>query len=136
MQTFKLVKPRHPVGDGAERGSVTLQTVIALPVVILFTFGILQAAFWMNAQNMAQAAASSAYSAAKAYNAGNSAGEAAANKIIATSSDFKGASVQINRGPTSVTVTVTGTTNSPIPGWGGPGVKATVSGPTERWVSP
>jgi Flp pilus assembly protein TadG len=136
MQTSKLTTPRHHERDRAERGSVTLQNVIAFPVVILFTFGILQAAFWMNAQNMAQAAAAAGYSAAKAYTANDTQGQAVANQIIASSSDLRGAGVQITRGPTSVTVTVSGTTNSPIPGWGGPGVRATVTGPTERWVAP
>ncbi|GAA4660146.1 TadE/TadG family type IV pilus assembly protein [Arthrobacter cryoconiti] len=116
---------------------MSLQGVILFPVFIVLIFGILQGAFWMHAQNLAQAAASSGYSSAKSYNAGDGAGQSAASDILANgSSSIHNTNVSISRSGTSVTVTVTGSGPSILPGWGGPGVRATVSGPIERWVNP
>jgi Flp pilus assembly protein TadG len=136
MATTSNTQLRHRLpGDGAERGSVSLQGVILYPVFILLIFGILQTAFWMHAQNIAQSAASAGYAGAKAFNSSSDAGQSGAYNVLAGTTDtLRNQNVQVARSATSVTVTVTGTGPSIVPGWGGPAVKATVSGPLERWV--
>lgn len=136
MVTPNHVQPHRVANGGAERGSMSLQSVILYPCFILLIFGILQGAFWMHAQNLAQSAASSGYSSAKSYNAGDGDGQSAASDILSNgSSSISNTNVIISRSGTSVTVTVTGLGPSILPGWGGPGVSATVSGPIERWVN-
>lgn len=131
------VQPHRLHRGGAERGSMSLQAVILFPVFIVLIFGILQGSFWMHAQNLAQSAASSGYSSAKSYNAGDGAGQSAASAILSNgASSIRNTNVSISRSGTNVTVTVTGLGPSILPGWGGPGVSATVSGPIEQWVNP
>lgn len=136
MATTPNTQLRHLVpGDGAERGSVTLQAVILYPAFIMLIFGILQASFWMHAQNVAQGAATAGYSAAKAYQASSDAGQSGANTALSGTTDtLRNPDVQISRSATRITVTITGTGPSIVPGWGGPAVTAVVSGPMERWV--
>ena len=118
-----------------ERGSVTLENVIVLPAVILVLFGSFQAAFWMNARNIAGAAADAAYSAARAYQALPTAGETAAGRVLA-SNRLDAARVSVQKSATTVTVTVTGSSGTIVPGWGGPEVSATRTGPVERVTQP
>jgi len=120
--------------DG-ERGSITLENVIVLPAVLLILFGTFQAAFWMNARNVAGAAADAAYSAARAYQAPPGAGEAAAGRVLA-SNRLDDARVIVQKSATTVTVTVTGSIGTIVPGWGGPDVSATRTGPLERVTQP
>ena len=128
----RVRSPRWPADGANERGSVSLQTVILFPAFILVLFGILQSAFWMHAQNVAQSAATTAYSSAKTLNGSPAAGQASAYSALGD--ELNNAVVNVNRTAVNVTVTVTGTSPSLVPGWGGPNVQATVSGPVERWV--
>ncbi|MEA5457299.1 TadE family protein [Sinomonas sp. JGH33] len=121
--------------DDVERGSVTLENVIVLPAVLLLLFGTFQAAFWMNARNVAGAAADAAYSAARAYQAPPGAGETAAGRVLA-SNRLDAARVSVQRTGTTVTVTVTGSSGTIVAGWGGPAVSATRTGPVERVTTP
>ncbi|TFC89967.1 TadE/TadG family type IV pilus assembly protein [Cryobacterium sp. TMT4-31] len=127
--------------EGAsERGSQTVEALIVLPILFGVFFVIVQGAVWLHAGNIAQAAASSAYNAARLYDAvaadGVAAGTASAQQ---TGTVLDGAVVVVDSTITTVTVTVTVTVsgNAPtlVPGWD-TRVERTVSGPVERWITP
>lgn len=123
--------------EGAsERGSQTVEAIIVLPVLFGVFFVIVQGAVWLHAGNIAQAAASSAYNAARLYDAvaadGVAAGTASAQQ---TGTVLDGAVVVVDRTMTTVTVTVTGNAPTLVPGWD-THVERTVSGPVERWIAP
>ncbi|POH71197.1 TadE protein [Cryobacterium zongtaii] len=123
--------------EGAsERGSQTVEAIIVLPVLFGVFFVIVQGAVWLHAGNIAQAAASSAYNAARLYDSvaadGVAAGTASAQQ---TGTVLDGAVVEVDRTMTTVTVTVTGNAPTLVPGWD-TRVERTVSGPVERWIAP
>jgi hypothetical protein len=99
-------------------------------------FGIIQGSMWYQAQNVAHAAASAAYNSARVNNGTPGSGQAAGFDVISNQgSTLGGASVAVSRAVNQVSVTVTGQAPTLVPGWGGPQVSQTVSGPTERWVN-
>jgi Flp pilus assembly protein TadG len=123
--------------EGAsERGSQTVEAIIVLPVLFGVFFVIVQGAVWLHAGNIAQAAASSAYNSARLYDAvaadGVAAGTVSAQQ---TGTVWDATVVVVDRTLTTVTVTVTGTAPTLIPGWD-THVERTVSGPVERWIAP
>ena len=123
--------------EGAsERGSQTVEALIVLPILFGVFFVIVQGAVWLHAGNIAQAAASSAYNAARLYDAvaadGVAAGTASAQQ---TGTVLDAAVVVVDRTTTTVNVTVTGTAPTLVPGWD-THVERTVSGPVERWIEP
>jgi Flp pilus assembly protein TadG len=117
-----------------ERGSAAVEAIMIIPVVILIFFGIIQGAVVLQAHNVAQAAASTAYNTARLYDAsshdGMSAGEAA---LTQAGTILSGTNVVVQRTPQTVTATVTGTAATLIPGLPAM-ISRTVTGPTERWV--
>lgn len=116
--------------DGMDAGDVIL-----FAGTLLFVISALQFALWYMGTNVAQNAAVAAYNSARAYQATPSAGSSAGNQVVAQMSSFlPGASINIQRGATTVTVTVTGRVATLIPGVSLPGVSRTVTGPVERWV--
>lgn len=120
---------------GAERGSQSVEGILIIPVLFGIFFVIIQGAVWLQAGNIAQSAASSAYNEARLYQATSSDGIAAGNATAAQAGSILGnVEVAVARTPTTVTVTVTGTAPSLIPGFV-TNVERTVSGPTERWVN-
>lgn len=126
---------RDARGEG-ERGSAAVEAVLIIPVVFLIIFGIIQGAVVLQASNVAQAAASSAYNAARLFDAtsddGVTAGDSALNQA---GTILSGTNVVVQRSPQSVTVTVTGTAATLIPGLPVT-ISRSVTGPTERWVGP
>ena len=118
-----------------DRGAATLQNTIIAPVLLLVLAVFLHLGIILHANNLAHAAATSAYNAARAYNAsstdGSTAGLAVLNQF---GSPISGASVAVDRGANTVTVTVTGTAPSFVPGLT-TNIDVTVTGPTERWVN-
>ncbi|MFH8253031.1 TadE family protein [Microbacterium sp. B2969] len=126
---------RFPHGEN-ERGSAAVEAIIILPVVFLIIFGIIQGAVVMQANNVAQAAASTAYNAARLYNGTSEDGVSAGDAVLTQAGTIlAGTNVVVQRAPESVTVTVSGTAASLIPGVPLT-VSRTVTGPTERWVGP
>jgi len=113
-----------------------VEALIVLPILFGVFFVIVQGAVWLHAGNIAQAAASSAYNAARLYDAvaadGVAAGTASAQQ---TGTVLDAAVVVVDRTTTTVTVTVTGTAPTLVPGWD-THVERTVSGPVERWIEP
>lgn len=135
ITTKSLVRrQRH---TDAEQGSVSLENILIFPVLLLLVFGIFQLSLWYSAQSIAHLAATSGYNSSKAYGSNNASGTESAYSVLSdSSSSISGTNVSIARTPTQITITVTGTSPSVIPGWGGPNVTATVSGPVERWTQP
>ena len=117
-----------------DRGVTTLQNVVVAPILLLFLAIFLHAGIILHANNIAHAAATSAYNAARSYNASSNDGTTAGLAVInQNGTPVSGASVSVNRGAQSVTVTVTGTAPSFVPGLN-TAVDVTVTGPVERWV--
>lgn len=107
--------------------------VLALGMIVLLLAG-LQAALWFVATNTLQAAANTGYSQARAYQASDETGEAAALQIIESAGGVRDVTITINRNGDTVTVTATGTIPTLLPGVNLPEVSREVSGPIERWV--
>jgi Flp pilus assembly protein TadG len=126
---------RRGQSDG-ESGASPVDFVLIFPVLIVILFGIIQGAMWYQAQNVAHAAASAAYNAARTSNGTPGSGQVAGDGVVSQHpGSLKGAAVSVVRTANDVLVTVTGSAPTFVPGWGGPGVSQTVSGPTERWVN-
>lgn len=129
-----MKKMRRP--NGRERGNAPVDFVLVAPVLLLIFFGIIQGSMWYQAQNVAHAAASAAYNSARADNGTSESGQAAGYQVITNQgTTLNGASVAVSRTANQVSVTVTGSAPTIVPGWGGPAVSQTVSGPTEKWVN-
>ncbi|MGA1813903.1 hypothetical protein VH571_16085 [Frondihabitans sp. 4ASC-45] len=108
---------------------------IVLPGVILLVFLALQIALWYLGSNVAQNAAVAAYSSARAYQSSGAAGRSSGAEIVNQTGGFLNSpNVQVDRGATTVTITVTGQAVSLIPGVSMPEVRRTMTGPIERWV--
>lgn len=121
-------------GD-AQRGDASVENVLIFPVFAVMIFAIIQLAIWMDAGNVAQAAATTAMNASRAYQSDSTNGINAGYSFLRTSgSSLTGPNVSVNRTATDVTVTVTGTSLTIIPGLFPTQVTRSVTAPVERWV--
>ena len=119
-----------------ERGNAPVEFVLIFPVLLVMFFGIIQGAMWYQGQNIAHAAASAAYNNSRASNGTSGSGVTAGNEVINQhQGSLNGASIFVDKNANVVSVTVTGQASTFIPGWHGPTITQTVSGPTERWVN-
>lgn len=117
-----------------ERGSAAVEAIMIVPVVLMIFFGLIQGAVVLQANNVAQAAASTAYNAARLYDASTEDGVNAGNTALTQAGTIlSGTNVVVQRTAQTVTVTVTGTSATIIPGLPA-SISRTVTGPTERWV--
>jgi Flp pilus assembly protein TadG len=120
---------------GGDQGGATVEFVIAVPVLMLMILFIVQAAVWMHATHVAQAAATRALDAAAADGASAAQGQAAGQQTLAAigSGVLKDPRVTVIRTATDVRVEVVGTAATVVPGvrWT---VRATAAGPVERFV--
>lgn len=117
--------------DG-ERGSGTAETVIVLGLLALIILGMVQYAADVHGQQAAQAAASLALATAREQNGTAAAGRAAAAAELAQlSTAIHSPVIDVERGATEVTVTITGSVSSLF------GVTehitATAAGPVDRF---
>jgi hypothetical protein len=120
-----------------ERGSLTLENVIIYPVIMLFIFGFFQGALWFHARDVAHSAATAAYYAARLYGGSVEDGRLAGLNVINTNGGtVNGAEFEMSKNATTVTVTVTGSTNMVVAGFPGSSLSETVSGPVERYIAP
>ncbi len=109
--------------------------IVILPGIFLLLFAALQGALWYLGSNVAQTAAVAAYNNARAYQSSTSIGQTAGAQIIDGMPGFlQNPQIDVTRSATTVTVTVTGTAESLIPGIQLPAVTRTTTGPLERWV--
>ena len=123
---------RHP-----DSGFATLEAVVVLPVLVLFTMLVIQFVLLWHGRNVAQAAARDALRVARGYQATAGQGEAAGQQYIqaVAAHILPGAQVQVSRSATTVTVTVTAPVESAVPlaHWH---VTSSAVGSTEEFVAP
>lgn len=113
-------RPASDARGGAESGSASVQIVILMPALFLMMFVGMQAALVYHGRTVALAAASEGARAAAAEAATVGAGQDAAEAFIASAGgeDVLGdVIVTTTPGTTTITVVVSGTTLSVVPGW-------------------
>jgi Flp pilus assembly protein TadG len=115
-----------------DQGSASVELVLATPLLGLLLMLVVQFAVWAHAVHIAQAAANDGVQAARAYQAGADRGRQATTTLLdhLAGSILTEPHVSCQRGPTTATVTVTGTAIAVVPGLHLP-VEATVSAPLE-----
>lgn len=124
---------RHTVKD-PERGSTTLEVVMWGLVLALLLFGPIQIGLWYTARDIARHSASEALQAAQVATADDS-GYAAADRVLDGSSSISDTTVDIDRDGALITVTVTGASQTLIPGWDLT-VSQSASGPMIEYTTP
>ncbi len=120
-------------GRGGRDDKGGADTLFVIPLMFVMLLGILQYGLWAHAHHRAQAVATEALAAARAF--GSSAGEGRA-RGNALAEDLGGTilrnvSVRVQRGDATTSTRVDGTAISLVPGWD-PSVSTTLSGPTEH----
>lgn len=118
-----------------DRGSVSVEWAIAAPAAFFLIMLVVQVTMWAHATHTAQSAAGTALTEARVETGSAAAGGQAAEEAIV---QYGGGSLvdpnaTVSRGAETVTVTVTGTAKSLIPGmaWS---VTASATGPVEVFV--
>ena len=137
--TLEVTRLRRCAGGRAvarhhERGSAAVQLVVLMPALFTLMFLGMQAAMIYHGRTVAIAAAQEGARSAAAQNAGTGAGQDAASAFVASAGGegvLRGVSVSSSRAAAVVTVIVTGTTLSVVPGWT-PRISQSASAPLER----
>jgi Flp pilus assembly protein TadG len=118
-----------------DAGAVTAELAVATPLLLLIILFIIQAAVWMHAGHVAEAAANRAAQTAAEYQSSANAGQDAGTETLAAlgSGVLKNPTVTVTRTATEVRVEVVGTAETVVPGiaWT---VRAVVVRPAERFV--
>jgi hypothetical protein len=118
------------VGD---RGSVSAELVIAVPLVLFMLVAIVQFALWSHATHVAQAAAAQGLAACRAQDGTAAGGHFSAQQLLGElgRGSLTGASIAANRTAESASIQITGTASAVIPLLHMP-VHAEAAGPVER----
>ena len=137
--------PRAALGGGradgrmrhrlaGQRGAVSMELAIVFPAVLLLVMTLIQAALWFYARSLALGAAQEGAGEGRLQPASTERARAAAERFLdQTAQDLlTGRTVAISGTPTSIQVTVTGTSLSLLPGRSGWPVTQTAVGPVER----
>jgi len=121
----------------ADRGYNLVETVIIVPVIIVFTMLVVQFAMLWHARHIAQAAAAAAARAAAGYSADAAQGRADAAGYLAQVAPnlLSQATVTVDRGAATVTVAVHASALSVIP-FGSFSVDERAAVPVEQFVLP
>ena len=116
-----------------DRGETT-EMVLAVPVLMLLVFLVIQFALWYHAENVAEAAAQEGVRAARALDGSAEAGQGRAEAFIASSAPtlIVDVSVHGERSDETARVEVNGTLKSIIPGLR-LAIHAEAESPTERF---
>ncbi len=112
---------------------MSIETAIIAPAVLLLIAVILQAGLWFHARDVAGHAAARGAVAASAEHADDAAGQVAATAFLTQVGSLRSPGVTVQRGPATVTVTVTGTSPTLVPGLPLPSITRTSTSPIERW---
>lgn len=126
-------------GQGRDqRGAGSLELALLFPLVMLFIFGVIQAAMLFHARNVALAAAQVGVREARVEVSTADAGREAASEFLADAGNdvVEGARVSATRDAEEATVTVTGRSISVIPGLPGFEISQSASAPVERFTGP
>lgn len=116
-----------------------MELVVIFPVVLLLIFGAVQAGLFFYARSVALSVAQEALTDARVETGSVAAGIARGQQFLAAAGGdgvLPGGAVSASRSATTVTITVTGTAPSALPGISGLPVTQTVSGPVERVTEP
>jgi hypothetical protein len=119
--------------DGnVDDGSVSVELVVATPLMLLLFMTVVQFALWAHAAHVARAAASSGVQTARACASSADAGRDETTTVLGqlAGSVLTDTHVEARRDPTTATVTVTGTAITVVPGLHLP-VRASVTAPRE-----
>jgi Flp pilus assembly protein TadG len=117
-----------------ERGAASVELAVTFPVVLLLVMTLIQAALWFHARSIALGAAQEGAREGRVQPASTARAESAAEGFLdQTASDLlTGRTVTVAGSPTSIEVTVTGTSISLFPGLSGWSVTQSAVGPVER----
>ena len=120
--------------DG-ERGSVAAQVVIAIPLLVLLVLLIVQFALAAYAEHIAQGAADQALDTSRTMGGTDADGQTQAQAVLAqlATGPLTHPIVSVTRDATTVTVTITGTAETLVPGFT-LRVHAEASGPIETFA--
>jgi hypothetical protein len=132
------VRRRRPNGhgrdDNRDRGTVTLQYVILIPVMFTLIFTCIQVAMYSFARTVALTAAQEGVTAQRVFGAPTGAGKAQATKVVTRQGDtLRNFHVTVQRDGNEIVVTVSGRTQSVLPGFDGYLVTQTARGPIEEF---
>jgi Flp pilus assembly protein TadG len=118
-----------------DRGSVSVEFVLATPLLLMMLLAIVQFALWSHATHIAQAAASQGLAAARAHGATPAAGTTAAQQVLDQlgQGPLTDTNVTSDRTADSASVAVNGVASSVIPFLRSP-IHAQALGPLERFV--
>lgn len=118
----------------SERGSVAVELAIAFPIILLTLMTLIQAALWFYARTVALGAAEEGTREGRVLPASvDRARSAAQDFLTRTGRDLLiGQAVDVSGSPTTIGVTVTGTSISLFPGLSGWSISQTAVGPVER----
>jgi Flp pilus assembly protein TadG len=122
------------VRGSGERGSASVELVVIFPALLTLIFITVQAGLHYYARTVALAAAQEGTRAAAAHNSTAVTGQAAASAFLdrAGSDLLSAPQVGASRSADSVTVTVTGTSISLVPGYPGFPISQVASAPVEK----
>lgn len=120
---------------GSERGALTLEFVLSMPLLLLVLTGSVQVGLVAHAQNVARAAADEGAARARAFDGSAADGQERTEEYLSRLAKgmLPSRSVTVDRSPTSATVTVSGRVLSLVPGWH-PTISESSTGPVERFV--
>ncbi|MDT8916039.1 TadE/TadG family type IV pilus assembly protein [Amycolatopsis sp. PS_44_ISF1] len=118
-----------------DRGEVTLELVIATPLLLLALLAIIQFAEWSHATHVAQAAASQALAAARTQNGTAATGHAAGRRLLddLAAGPLRHPVLTVSRGAAAVSVSIRGEAATVLPGVH-LHVHAEASGEAERFL--
>jgi len=118
-----------------DRGSVSAELALALPLFLLVLMAIVQFALWSHATHVAQAAASQGLAAARAETGSVAAGDTDARRLLdqLAAGPLVDVHVHVSREVYSASVQISGTARSVVPFLHLP-VHAEAAGPVERFV--
>lgn len=118
-----------------DRGSVSAELVIAIPLVLFMLLAIVQFALWSHATHIAQAAAAQGLAACRAQDGTTADGQASAQQLLDElgRGPLTGTNVSASRTANSASIQITGMTTMVIPLLHLP-VHAEAAGPVERFV--
>nr|NLD39710.1 pilus assembly protein [Actinomycetales bacterium] len=143
MKAFFRRGWRPPLREGGrsrrdgERGSLTLETAVIFPAVMMLIFGVIQGALYYHASDVARHAAYAAANAASAHTGSEGTGQAAAASFISQLGGERvlaGSTIAVARSMEMATATVTGRSVSLVPGLELPLISQSAQAPVERWV--
>lgn len=114
---------------------MSVELVIATPLLLFVLLAIIQFALWSHATHVAQAAASQALAAARVQDGTSGAGRAAGQRLLddLAHGPLHNPQVDVTRTATSATVSIQGEATAVLPGLHLP-VHAESSGAVERFV--